>query len=551
MKKFNLLRKAAWVTSAVLILSSCESDVWKEHYSTGDDVPTKNLAETIESMPEYSNFVKALKTTYMFNGDKQLVKTYWDLLNESQYLTVWLPSNDAISAEKWAEYTNSDMDSKDHLKVGEELIMNHIARFSHTVGASTKEKITMLSEKSYRSNPDNISDVQYMEKGTNIRCVNGILHKLDGKIDYLPSIYEYLVTAPEYRDFFGKWLEQYTKLEIDENKSVASGVNDEGNMEYVDSVMIEKSIIMDKFGFINSEDSTYAVILPSPELFRERYDSISKFYEYGEVQPGRDSLQQFYTFYAMMTDMFFNMSETGQKSPEDSIVSTLFDKSERMREHLPYHVYYKPFESDGIIGRSSSQVNCSNGEVYIVDEWPFVDSLTFLRPIKIQAEDVRLSGMVLNQRTVYLTDEDGKMIGMTRVMDISKEGVKNWDAIYQVDNNLKGKYTVNLVFCPNQNDPRPYYLSPVVKYRVDSEAEVLYEHKITVGRRKVNAPFEVCLNQKPDTIVTDAVEFKTCNYKTNVSRASVTLTSSISDNNVDKYSPNVWLDYIELRPVIE
>ena len=551
MKKFNLLRKAAWVVSAVLILSSCESDVWKEHYSTGDDVPTKNLAETIESMPEYSNFVKALKTTYMFNGDKQLVKTYWDLLNESQYLTVWLPSNESISPEKWAEYTNSDMDSKDHLKVGEELIMNHIARFSHTVGASSKGKITMLSEKSYRTSSESISNVKYVANGTNVRCTNGILHKLEGKIEYLPNIYEYLVSVPEYQEIFGKWLAQYTKLEIDEKKSIASGVNDEGNMEYVDSVMIEKSIILDKYGFVNCEDSTYAVILPSPELFNKKFNEISKFYEYGEVQPGRDSLQRFYTYDAILTDMFFNMSETGQKSPEDSIVSTRFNKAERMTDPHPYHVYYKPFDSDGIIGKSSRTVNCSNGDIYIVDEWPFVDSLTFLRPIKVEAEDVRLSGMVLNQRTVYLTDDEGKQIGMTRVMDISREGMKRWDALYQIDNNLKGKYTVHIVFCPNRNDPRPYIISPVVKYRVESDAEILYEHKVQAGKRWVSAPIKVCVDQKPDTIVTDVVEFKTCNYKTNVSRASVTVTCSISDNDVDKYASNVWLDYIELRPVIE
>lgn len=550
MNKINYLRKIALVVSASLILASCESDVWENHYSTGSDVPTMTLGETIESMPEYSNFVAALKTTYMFNGDKQLVKTYWDLLNESQYLTVWLPSNDAVTAEKWNEYTSTDMDAKNHKLIGDEFIMNHIARFSHTVGASTDEKVMMLSEKAYKSQADNISDVKYIK--TNIRCTNGILHQLQGKIEYLPSIYKYLTTSADYADIFGKWFAQYTKLEIDEKKSVAAGVNDEGNMEYVDSVMIEKSVLMDKFGLINEEDSDYVVIMPSPELLQAEYERISQYYIYGEAQPGRDSLQKFNTMSAIMTDMFFNMSESSQKSPEDSIVSTLYDKNENLQEKKSYHVYYKPFEADGLIGKSASKVNCSNGTIYIVNEWPYADAMTFRRPIKIQAEDVRLSGMNLNQRNVYLYDENGKQSGVVSVMEISKEGVKNWTANYPVDDNLKGKYVVRLNFYPNLNDPRPYYLSPVVKYRVDTEAEILYEHKVQIGpRRIVTLPFEVCKSGTVDQIVTDTIEFKTCNYNTNVSRATVVLSSAISDNNVEKYSANVWLDYIELEPVFE
>lgn len=551
MKKYNYLKKAALVVSAALALASCESDVWENHYSTGADIPSMTLGETIESMPEYSNFVAALKTTYMYNGDKQLVKTYWDLLNESQYLTVWLPDNSSISEEKWKEYT-ADVDVKNHKQVGEEFIMNHIARFSHTVGASTDEKIMMLSEKAYKSSPDNISDIKYKENGTNIRCTNGILHKLQGKIEYLPSIYEYLTANSEYADFFGKWFAQYTKLEIDEKKSVAAGVNDEGNMEYVDSVMIEKSVLMDKFGLINEEDSDYVVIMPSLNLLNEEYDRISKFFEYGEVQPGRDSLQMFYTMDAIMTDMFFNMSESSQKSPEDSIVSTLFDKNENISENKSYHVYYKPFEADGLIGKSTGKVSCSNGVIYIVDEWPFKDNMTFLRPIKVQAEDVRLSGMQLYQRNVYLYNAQGKQTGMTTVMDVSKDGVKNWSVKYQMDNNLKGKYIARIVFYPNQTDPRPYYLSPSVTYRVDTEAETLYENRVWINpKRSFVAPLVVCGSGTVDQIVTDTVEFKTCNYMTNISRATVVLGCAVSDNNADLYTSNVWIDYIELEPVFE
>lgn len=552
-KYFNSLRKTVWVASAMLILASCESDAWKDHYSTDENVPTKNLAETIESTEGAENFVQALKTTYMYNGNKQLVKTYWDLLCESQFMTVWLPSEDSVTPEEWAEYTSDDMENKDHKKIGTEFIMNHIARFSHCVGAATKGKITMLSEKAYTATPSDISYVKYQDNGMNIRCTNGILHKLDGKIEYRPNIYEYITTSPEYLEIFGKWFAQYTKSEIDEKRSVASGINDEGVMEYVDSVMIERNALMDKYGFINAEDSNYAVILPTPELWVEMYDSIKQFFEYVSVQPGRDSLQQYWAYNAMMTDMFFNMNKTTQKSANDSVVSTQFSRAERQTEKNPYHVYYKPNDEGGLFASRIDSVVCSNGVIYIVDKWPFVDSLTYRRPIRLEVEDVRLSGFTMTPRNVNFLP-DGTSIPMAKVMSISKDGATQWDADFTINNYLKGKYRVKVIFYPNLNDPRPYKLSPQVMYYDPNKTkpDVLFQSTIIGSRgRPQTSPVTLCGDGRDTTYVTDVVTFPSCDYKTDNSRVTVRISSSISQSYVKDFSPTVWIDKIVLEPVIE
>ena len=127
---FKKLTRSVWVVSAILVLASCESDVWKDHYNYKSDsnAPVSSLAETIESIPGSANFVKALKTTFMFNGDKQLFISYWEFLDGDQFLTVWLPSG--ISEEEWAEYTKENKTQEENKKVGSQFIMNHIAHLN-------------------------------------------------------------------------------------------------------------------------------------------------------------------------------------------------------------------------------------------------------------------------------------------------------------------------------------------------------------------------------------------------------------------------------------
>ena len=157
---FKKLTRSVWVVSAILVLGSCESDVWKDHYSYKSDsnAPVSTLAETIESIPGSAKFVQALKTTFMYNGDKELRVTYWDFLNGDQFLTVWLPSEGSISESEWAEYTSTDP-GKDHKKIGTQFIMNHIARFSHPVGQTGSRslcrsrhlpEVVLLRERNHR-----------------------------------------------------------------------------------------------------------------------------------------------------------------------------------------------------------------------------------------------------------------------------------------------------------------------------------------------------------------------------------------------------------------
>lgn len=552
----RILNKTAWVALAVLALSSCKSDVWKEHYSTNSDIPTMTLAQTIESMPQYSKFVKALKTTYTFNERNMTNVTYWDMLNESTFMTVWLPTNESVADSLWDKYTKPIREKSvaDHKKVGTEFLGNHIARFSHTVGSATRGRVMMLSGKGYESTSMTIAGTGYKAGGKNMRCSNGIIHELDGKVEYLPNIYEYLTSNPEFAAF-GNWFKKYTKYEIDPEKSVERGIVD-GQMEYADSVMKMTSVILDEFGYINEEDSNFIMLLPNPSVLASQFERIKDYYTYEECRDDRDSLQEMYTYQAMMTDMFFNMNRAFNPSPADSLVSTLFKLEERLSEVVPYHVYKNPYSS-GIIAQASDSVMCSNGKVYLFDEWPFLDNMTFLRPIKLELEDENPgSGFTFRPRTIVADAFGNPSSG--RVLDITGPS-ETWKADFYVPDNLKGRYLMKLVCRRNTVQNKSYRISPKLRYYSQSPDlsdknletnAILYQLKN--GSRQGWA--DVCgLGKKtvvdPDTLVSTPIDFPDCNFKTGRDRCKVTVECQIKTP--ADHTNNLWLDCIILEPVTE
>ena len=559
------------VGSAVLALASCND--WKDHYSydssyNGSELLT--VAEYIESLEGTQDFIDALSSTYMFNGDKLTLDTYWDLLKSDQFITVWVPNKDKVDADDWAKYKKEDKTTLENKRAGQEFIQNHIARFRHTVSKKTDEKIIMLSNKTFSSQPGSIDGIPYMAGANtiNIRCKNGIVHILDGRLRYRPTIYEYLTRNShdiktengnlfDYRGILGDWFDKYTVEEIDEIKSVASGINPQtGVMEYVDSVIIRKSILLDKFGDISSEDSTYYVVLPDTALWRTEYDSISKFFEYGQIETDPDSLQVFYTNYAMLTDMFYNMNPKIQLNKKDSLVSTSYNRNYNLNHKVRYNVYDRPFDADGIIGGCFDSVKCSNGMVYIRKTWPFDDSKTFRRVIKIEAEDYDdYDNTKIKHDRAYITGLPGQTLKNVFVAKVeNKDSKLDWETEFKIRNNLKGRYALKLVIFPDtssKNVRKPNLFSAQVEFLPEANWEVLVPNTIPLDEPPFyeDIDFTNNVNTVDTILICDTVYFPTCSYnKDNKSqpRVKIKLSSLAMDAS---YSGTMWLDCLILEPV--
>ncbi|MCQ2064867.1 MAG: hypothetical protein MJY66_03300 [Bacteroidaceae bacterium] len=551
---FNSFKKSVWVASAVLLCASC-SDVWDEHYSTDYSVvPRESLAETISKLDNASQFVKILQNTFMYNGAKQLTVSYYEFLDEDQFMTVWVPSNEAINAlpDSLKEIFLKDVTEKtpqDHKITGQEFIQNYLARYSHPAGGDD-EKIYMLSKKMYTASANSIDGVNYLEK--NIACRNGILHTLNGRIEYRKSLYEYITTEPAYTDVLGKFFAKYTKEEVDPNRSVQQGINADGEMEYVDSVLITKSILMDRFGLINEEDSNFAMVLPTPEAWQAAYDRISQFYDYGRIEYA-DSIKMYWTQNAIMTDMFFNMNI--QHGLADSAISTTFDRYGRQTDPIAYHTYYAPYSADGLFVKNRvDSIRCSNGYIIQVNTWPFADSLTWLRPIKVEGENADYKANLTKPVSKSMRNGDYGKISSERILQVAGEGgAYSWQIDIPVKNNLKGKYKVYMVIAPNTDSKKPIQIHPTIYYN----NAAIFDPKDTRNRdltfNNVVGKVDTILIQGKDSVKMDRdyIEIPYCDYKTDRAKLSVRIKCSMKSSEVKNYNTTMNLDCIILEPILE
>lgn len=563
-------KKSVLLIASVIVLGSCK-DTWNEHYSfkpTDSKYPVAKIAETLEGIDGFDKFYKVLAETKMCNRNgTPLDVTYLELLSEDQFLTVWAPSNSSLPDSVWDRYMKKKRDKSpaEHREVGEQFLANHIARFKHTAGEGEEEMVNMLNGKAYQLTADGINGQAYHADDRDIRCSNGILHCIDGKLDYLPNLYEYITTIPEYKDIFGDWFRSYTKRDLDLTRSKSRGeYNDNGEKIYVDSVFVEYSDLMEEFGEINNEDSVYAVVLPTPEVWNSVYGRIKEYYTYNEVETNNDSLQKFYTYSTMMGDMFYNVkSKKVNRYLPDSVYSTKYKASDNRIDKKPYHIFSHPYDKNtGLFGSSIDSVKCSNGIVYFINSWPFADTLTFLRQIKLEAENYTLAEKRLTQTSIAYLDENGNVEKTVRVMRISQEGRKDWDAEYKIYDHLKGRYSVKMITHPDIVNGLPNFIHPKVTYQISNDGEddlVLADSTFTEQieyrpgkfRDQTSAYMFITSMNKMDTILVGNIEIPYCKYGMSSARLFVTISSGVNEMNSEKYSSELWLDCIILDPIVE
>lgn len=571
-KYFKLITKSVLALASVMIAVSCESDTWKDHYSVKSDgnESISSLAETIGRIPEAEQFVQALQTTYMYNGNKRTSLTYWDFLKDNQFLTVWLPDCSTVTPEEWAEYTSTE-DDKDHLKVGKEFILNHIARFSHPIGTDTKERVKMLSDKTYSS----LGKVQTLDgvgyKENNIRCTNGLLHRLNGRIYYRPNLYDYITGVSSIKSTLldsvynyniqrngelGKWIANFSKEEIDEERSIKGDINDEtGEAEYIDKVIRRSNEILKKYGFIDAEDSDYIVVLPLPDKWDSVYNSVKSYFTYDSTDskliPVADSLQKYWSNASMITDVFFNRKL--QKNILEYVRSTQYNKMDRIKDQNNFHEFSKPYEPGGLFYNVIDSVKCSNGVIYIKDSWPYSDSV-FRRTIKIEAEDGEGSesdGMVTRKRYAQYEDSIGKKHSVA-VMDLFSRTTQ-WSLTYRIKNNLRGKYRLKAVFYRYEESDNPQNINFEVKYLWGDRDQTLWNGNQQGKSRKQTYTVGNTLF-KPDTVLigvggrkdNEVYDFGCGNYESGKGKINLTIKCSQKAN-----EEHVYLDCIILEPVFE
>lgn len=415
----NAIWRAAVMGIFALMMSSCH-DAWNEHYgTTGKQSSSSNtLWDEIASRPELNEFRSLLEQT----GCR-------DALDSDQMFTVFAPKGSIRSTAGSTEALIN------------EVVYNHVARFplsaSNRLGVA--RSVRMLNGKvgTFEANDDRYTFAGKALTESNIICRNGVLHVIEGQIPFFCNVWEYMDQDTTYsciRDY----LYSFNAIRLDEDASVAGAVVD-GQITYVDSVVINTNEMFYRIGQLNSEDSTYWMVLPTNRAWRDAYERVSSYYCYSAKNPQRDSLQNHYTQQAMVSDLVFSRSM--QLMPADALISTCC------------HTFPNPLQTllPEYVGFDHG-IECSNGTVFPVDTLRHAPWLSWHSPIKVEAENQRgreYTLCELYKRSLSASSPYFELVSDASYIEtVPTTSSANPSIIFTIPDVLSASYDIKAVFLP-------------------------------------------------------------------------------------------------------
>ena len=539
--KRSLSRAIKWLGVSFFTLYapffvSCSE--WNDHYEgNGLEQVDQTLWQQLKGNSQLSDFCQVLQETKVFRMHKKTPVSYADLLNSGQSFTVVAPLNGTFNKDSLLQLVQT---AQGDSVVERYFVHNHLSRSLNSTGLDSKTML-LLNKKHVTLEEGSIEGVNLTN--SNIRAKNGILHVATRPLPYQRSLYETLSDIPELSSI-GKILRQYEEDYFDANSSVSSGII-EGVPVYVDSVVIERNRMLQQIGLINAEDSMYWMVAPTKESWQKAWDEASKYFKYDQKVLKRDSIEQHWTTRALLDDAIFNI--TDQRTLVDSLVSVqyLANRTSSTNGKPVYHVFKKPFEYGGIL-YGTERIECSNGVLFKAQEWPFTPEQTYLRELWSEAEQTFLitNELECSYNTRRIVADSISEGGYLQI--VPSRATSNWELTFRVNNTLSGKYDICAVILPKNVvdktivDTKPCKFKSVINY-VDS-AGVAKTFNCNNTQFQNNP-------ERVDTIVlAEAFEFPACNYNQNDIKVSVKIQCSILARETSRYSREMYLDCIYLRP---
>lgn len=534
-KKIKQFLLASGVYCCTTVAFTACSD-WNDHYEgAADAAEGATLWEQLKANPQLSDFCDVLEQTKVYRMHKKTPVSYADLLNGGQSFTVLAPVNNTFNKDSLLQLVQTVVGDS---AVEKSFVQNHLTR---SLVSSTPDatKMLMLNMKNMMMANGMVDDTPVTVANT--KSSNGILHVMQHALPYKHNILEILCDHSQLKDI-GANIRSFNEDIFDPTSSVSNGVID-GVPIYVDSVVYERNRLLENIGLLDAEDSTYLVVVPTTDGWKKVYNETAQYFNYDNSIEKRDSLQQYYTMRALLEDAVFNM--TDQKSPNDSLISVpyihttqSFEKGKKV-----YHVFQKPFEEGGIL-YGAQKVQCSNGWVYTTPEWSFKPTDTFFKEIRTEGES---TWMITQERDCSYNSRrqlaDSISSG-SYLQIIPRTGTSNWELTFRISNTLSGDYDICAVILPQSvaglSSTKPCKFKATINY-VD-------ENNTPQSFNCGNTQFESDPSRVDTIVVAEAFHFPTCNFDQNEVKVTLKLQCSILARETSRYSREMYLDCIYLRP---
>ena len=521
--------------SIVIMLASCSD--WNDHYEGTADAASEGATiwQQMKATPELSDFCDVLEQTKVYRMHKKTPVSYADLLSGGQSFTVLAPVNNTFNKDSLLQLVQT---VRGDSAVEKSFVQNHITR-SLVSSSPNNAKMLMLNMKHMTMENGLVDNTPV--KLANTKSSNGMFHILQHALPYKHNILEMLCDNPQLTDI-GANIMSFNEDIFDPTSSVSNGVID-GVPIYVDSVVYERNRLLENVGLLDAEDSTYLVVVPTTEGWREIYNETSQYFLYDKSVEKRDSLQQYYTMSALLEDAVFNM--TDQKSIQDSLISVPYLRTNQSFEKgkKAYHVFQKPFEEGGIL-YGANKLDCSNGRIYTTPKWSFKPTDTFFKELRTEGES---TWMLTQERdcSYNIRRQIADSISSGSYLQIiPKSGTSNWELTFRISNTLAGDYDICMVLLPQSvaglNNGKPCKFKATINY-VD-------EDNNAQSFNCNNTQFESNAERVDTIVVAEGFHFPTCNYDQNEVKVTVKLQCSILARETSRYSREMYLDCIYLRP---
>jgi len=255
------------------------------------------LWQNIQATPNLSSVAQILQRTKVMKSetDKGKKQTYAELLDQPQEFTAWLPKDGSFDAQSYiAKLDRADSlgqtgvaaDSITALRlnyeVGNQFVRNHVARFNYASNTAAQQ-VRMLNGKvlTYNATEGTFNDLTIDASGANIYSSNGILHVLNGESPFAYNLYDFLAYDSRFTDYFAD-IDYYNIYEFSASQSTEGAMNENGRMEYVDSVFVRDNELLNmaNLGNIDNEDSVYVSVFPTNAAYASAKEAIKKYFNY-------------------------------------------------------------------------------------------------------------------------------------------------------------------------------------------------------------------------------------------------------------------------------
>jgi uncharacterized surface protein with fasciclin (FAS1) repeats len=319
----------------------CQKE-WDEHYNTYEETVNQNVWEVLQSKPEFSDFVAAIKFYHIdtvFNSDIPY--------------TIFAPTNDAIKKFTGKSGFN-DVIVSYHLS---STIINTSSVPGQRQVQTLTKKFALFTRNGAQVTIDNVKVA-----AESPLYVNGRIFTLGDVIAPLPNLYEfYQFTNP----ILSKYIDSQDTLILDKEKSKPLGFDEDGNTVY-DTVAIIANKFEMKYFPVKHEFRNYAstIVFPKEEDYREALNVMadnlgSSYNDYKDIPI--EWQEQVLVPHLLSQGVFLNRIEPEEfiwPSPKDTVkmMNVLGDS---------VVINYKPVD----------KALCSNGYAYNYESFVIPDSL--------------------------------------------------------------------------------------------------------------------------------------------------------------------------------